>query len=286
VKIKPIIISRKDKFSNCTRPTKNLCIDESLMSWKGKIAFKQYISSKRNRFGVKLFEIVDCQTRVVLDFSIYTGSTTNIEVIPSIGISGSIVMKLMRPNLHKEHNLFVDSFFTSPNLFDLLHQSQTGACGTVRKDRKGLPTLVSRLSSDDIQFAKTNNMLGLKWQDKNEVFMLSTIHDTSFGDSGKTNRIGQIFFKPVCVIDYTKNMGAIDRVDMEISFSECIRKSTKWYKKLFFHLLDLASYDSYAIYRMQRRDTMVFLEFRLEIIRAVFQKYGSQRSTSVGRPMN
>jgi hypothetical protein len=286
VKIKPIIIALKDKFSNCTNPTKNLCIDESLMLWKGRLAFKQYIPSKRNRFGVKLFEIVDCQTRVVLDFIIYTGSTTNIEVIPGIGISGSIVMELMKPYLHKGHNLFVDNWYTSPNLFDLLHRFQTGACGTVRQNRGGLPTLTSRLTSGHIQFSKTNNMLALKWQDKNEVFMLSTIHDTSFGNSGKTSQTGQIIYKPVCVIDYTKNMGAVDGVDMQISSSEYIRKSIKWYKKLFFHLLDLASYDSYAIYRMQQRDTVAFSEFRLEIIRAVFEKYGSQRSTSVGRPMN
>ena len=130
-KIKPIIIALKDKFSNCTYPTKNLRVDESLMLWKGRLSFKQYIPSKRNRFGIKLFEIVDCQTRVVLDFIIYTGSKTNNETFPGIGITGSIVMELMKPYLHKGHNLFVDNFYTSPDLFDLLHRFQTGACGTV-----------------------------------------------------------------------------------------------------------------------------------------------------------
>ena len=37
---------------------------------------------------------------------------------------------------------------------------------------------------------------------------------------------------------------------------------------------------------MQQCNTVAFSKFRLEIIRAVFQKYGSQRSTSVGKPMS
>ncbi|CAF1411692.1 unnamed protein product [Rotaria sordida] len=41
VKIKPIIIALKDKFSNSAHPGKNLAIDESLMLWKGRLAFKQ-----------------------------------------------------------------------------------------------------------------------------------------------------------------------------------------------------------------------------------------------------
>ncbi|CAF1534693.1 unnamed protein product [Adineta ricciae] len=145
VKIKPIIMALKSKFSSSVNPGQNLCIDESLMLWKGRLAFKQYIPSKRNRFGMKFFEIVDCQTRLVLDFIIYTGSTTDIGIIPAVGISGSVVMNLMKPYLYKGHNLFVDNWYTSPNLFDLLHRSKTGACGTVRSNRRGLPSLASKM---------------------------------------------------------------------------------------------------------------------------------------------
>lgn len=32
---------------------------------------------------------------------------------------------------------------------------------------------------------------------------------------------GEVICKLVCILEYTKNMGAIDHADMQISFSEC-----------------------------------------------------------------
>jgi len=51
---------------------------------------------------------------------------------PDLGVSGSIIMTLMQPYLDKSHNLFLDSWFTSPTLFEKLHTKSTGGCGTVR----------------------------------------------------------------------------------------------------------------------------------------------------------
>ena len=45
-KSRPIIDDFKRKFSNCMNPTQNLCIDESLLLWKGRLDFKQYMPSK------------------------------------------------------------------------------------------------------------------------------------------------------------------------------------------------------------------------------------------------
>jgi hypothetical protein len=38
---------------------------------------------------------------------------------------------------------------------------------------------------------------------------------------------------------------------MQTSFVECIRKSVKWYRKLFFHMLDLLILNSYLLYKME-----------------------------------
>ena len=100
-KIRPIIDNFKRKFRNCVNPTQNLCTDESLLLWKGRLGFKQYIPSKRRRFGIKLFQLVDCGTKFILDFIIYTGSTTEYQVTSELGLSGSIVMELMQRYLNK-----------------------------------------------------------------------------------------------------------------------------------------------------------------------------------------
>ena len=103
-----------------------------------------------------------------------------------------------------------------------------GACGTVRENRHGLLPLSTILKRGDRQYRHTDILLALKWQDKREVYMLSTIHSTAYENSSKINRqTGEEIRKPVCILDYAKKMGAVDHVDMQMSFSECIRKSVK-----------------------------------------------------------
>lgn len=65
-------------------------IDESLM-WNGRLSFKQYIPSKRYRFGVKVFLICDWKTGYIIDMIMYTGRDTEINLDTGLGISGSVV---------------------------------------------------------------------------------------------------------------------------------------------------------------------------------------------------
>ena len=108
-------------------PYKNLVIDERLMLWRGKLLFKQYIPSKRHRFGVKLFVLCDCKTKFILDFIVYTGSTIETKDFPSLGISGSIVMTLMEKYLHVGHVLYLDNWYSSPTLYECV-ECDIGLC--------------------------------------------------------------------------------------------------------------------------------------------------------------
>ena len=161
-KSRPIIDDFKRKFRNCMNPTQNLCIDESLLLWKGRLDFKQYMPSKRHRFGIKLFQLVDCETKFILDFIVHTGSTAEYQVISELRLSGSVVMELMKRYLNKEHHLYVDNWYTGPALFELLHRNKTGAYGTVRKNRHGLPPLSTKLKRGDRHYRHTDVLLALK----------------------------------------------------------------------------------------------------------------------------
>jgi len=126
--------------------------------------------------------------------------------------------------------------------------------------------------------------MALKWRDKRDVHMLSSIHTSAMKNSGKKDRNNQPIMKPHCVLDYTMNMGAVDKVDKQLSFTECIRKTVKWYKKVFFHLMDLSSYNAFAIYRKSGPNRSNFKDFRMQIIRQIFEKYGAFNGARAGRP--
>jgi len=224
-KIKPIVKQLKTKFKEVFRPYQNVCIDESLMLYKGRLKFKQYNPRKRKRFGIKSFVLCDCKTGFILDFLIYFGKQPKGD---SSGATGTIVMKLMADYFDKGHILYVDNWYSSPTLFELLCQKGTGACGTVRRNRKYVPNFPKKLKKGEIVAKHTDHQLAICWKDKKEVTMLSTVHHSSMiPQEDKPS-------KPLMVIDYNQHMGLVDKSDMQMSFSDTTRRSMKWYKKLFF----------------------------------------------------
>ena len=75
-KITQIINMIKEKYTKVYSPGKNLSMDESLILFKGRLSFKQFISSKRVRFGIKLYQL--CTSNgILLDFLVnqHFGST-------------------------------------------------------------------------------------------------------------------------------------------------------------------------------------------------------------------
>ena len=152
----------------------NLVIDESMVLFKGRLIFKQYIKTKRHRFGIKLFVLCDCETGYILDYIVYTGSQTEIDHVETLGVTGSVVTTLMKPYLNKGHTLYTDNYYTSPTLSVYLHNRKTNSCGTVRQNRKFMPTLQRKLQKGERQTKCTNTLMTVKWKDRREVTILTT----------------------------------------------------------------------------------------------------------------
>lgn len=285
-KIQPVVHHMNRKFRSCINPYQNLCIDESLMPWKGRLVFKQYLPKKRHRFGVKIFVICDCTTGIVLGFIIYIGSETEIEDWKDLGISGSVVMTMMNSYMDKGHNLYVDNWYTGVKLFEELHKRDTGACGTIKNNRSGFPKFETLQKGESV-YKHTENLLATKWKDKRDVHMLTSIQKDGLGSTGKLHhKTKEIIKKPLSVIAYNSNMGSVDKSDMQLSFVECIRKTIKWYKKFFFHLLDLSVLNSSILHQIKTGKKQSLGHFRNELVRGIIQKYckdiGTRRLVTSG----
>ena len=62
------------------------------------------------------------------------------------------------------------------------------------------------------------------------------------------------------------------------------KKICKMVQEAFLHLLDMAVYNAFVIYKMQNNTSYYLSDFRFEIIRGIVTMYGSQRPTIIGRP--
>ena len=106
-KVRPLVDQLNDKMTEIYHPGRDLSIDESMMLWRGRLVFRQYIKNKRHKYGVKFYEL--CESKgLVLKASIYSG-----EGFPddhALGQSGAIVVNLMDGLLQKGYRLFVDNY--------------------------------------------------------------------------------------------------------------------------------------------------------------------------------
>jgi hypothetical protein len=126
-------------------------------------------------------------------------------------------------------------------------------------------------------------MMVVKWIVNQEVYMLTTLHTDSMKQSGKVDRTTSTpIIKPECVMDYNRNMRAVDKTHVMVSSLECVRKPFRWHRKLFFHLLDLTVLNSYILYRVHTGENITRANFQLTLIREIFQNFHMPRPTVTG----
>jgi len=57
-KIQSVLNYFNSKMEEVYEPSKNLSIDESMILWRGRLVFRQYIKNKRHKYGVKSYTVL------------------------------------------------------------------------------------------------------------------------------------------------------------------------------------------------------------------------------------
>ena len=156
---------------------RDVSIDEALLLWKGSLSWKQFIRTKRARFGIKTFVLADTCTDYIWNSVIYTGD--NMMINPDLNFTynaTNIVMSLAEDVLDEGSCIYVDNWYSSVELLDDLGKCSTDVIGTVWKDRKALPKDVvnPKLNKGEtkIAYSPLYNAICMQWKDKRDVHML------------------------------------------------------------------------------------------------------------------
>lgn len=285
-KIQPILDYLLNRFSEVYTPERDLAVDESLLLWKGRLSFMQFIRIKRARFGIKSFIVSESTSGYIYKIIVYVGSETNLNENPNHGQMTNVVLTLLeRSNLlDKGYCVYTDNAYCSPELALALVARHTDLVGTVRTNRLGIPKEIIdfKLEKNEvISMCDTKGeIMMLKWQDKRTVLCLSTKHDTNFV---LTKRKGKEALVPSIVHDYNVCMGGVDRVDQMLSAYPLERKRQKvWYKKQFRHLVNIAIFNAHVVHK-KSGGKYKSLQFREALIESIVERHHRQ-SPKKGRP--
>ena len=275
-KIRPLVSHLQDRFKRVYTPDRHVAVDESLLLWKGQLVFKQYIPLKRARFGIKLYNVCEDSGYTYL-FHVFTGKEDPAfkieDHIPAeaahLTATEKIVVFLTRSLLDKGYHVYMDNYYSGIQLYKYMLLRNTVCCGTLQENRSPYAMRELEVSkADPVQARRSGPVLFVKWQSSKVVYMISTIHDESIQQV--VRRGGQRVNKPTCVVAYNSKMGAVDRADQMLQPYDATRKTTRWYKKLMIHLLQVTLLNSFILYKKTSQQKIDFLQFQCAIINSLF----------------
>ena len=292
-KILPVLKDVLDKAKNTYEPSKNISVDEGMIAFKGRLAFRQYMPAKPTKCGIKVWLAADSSNEYVSNFSIFMGKES--DAPRTHGLGYDVVMAMVEPFLNEHRHVFSDSFFTSPKLFDNLLKENMYACGTVRTNRKEMPASASmkeKLKPEEKVVTQRGQLVYTKWHDKKDVSFLST--NVSPGEPSRlVPRLvkGQdiTIEKPRVADVYPKHTGGVDRADQLRSFYHTGWQSRKWYRYIFWFLFNLSVCNAHVLesfyndnHNKRRRP---LIDFKIELGTLLINGFSQRKRRSV-EPVN
>ncbi|XP_065645481.1 piggyBac transposable element-derived protein 4-like [Hydra vulgaris] len=198
-KINGLLDHLNNTMDNIYCPNKNISIDESMMLWKGRLVFRQYVKNKSHKYGIKFYELCESDG-IVLKLKIYSSETTLGKHL--LGQTGAIVLDLMEKIPAKRYHLYTDNFYNSFELTKHMINQKTYICDTLRTDRKSNPKdyTKAKLKQGDVIIRSREGVVVAKWKDKRDVLMINNLHSLLMIEL--TNRRGEKKMKPNVIKDY------------------------------------------------------------------------------------
>ena len=306
-KIRPFLEQLFHNFQAAYTLHREISVDETMISYKGRIGFIQYMPKKPKKWGLKAFALSDAHSGYVYNWHLYTGKFSMLCVCERVcyhyltsigkddsignmdnGMTHAVVMKLADSLKNRGHHVYTDNFYTSPALFADLRSKGFGACGTLRMNRRGIPPAIKpTIEKGTTKVVNVDDsMLVIKWSDKREVTVLTTIHQAGFVGVERRNRHApggrENVEKPIAIVEYNHYMGGVDRGDQLLSYYGFAHRTRKWWRRVFFFLLDTAVVNSYILYTEEhpnKKKRMTHEQFRIELANNLLSLAGDDTTT-------
>ena len=282
-KVRPVLNFVNSAFQKARAPEKFQSIDERMIKFKGHNIMRQYIRNKPVKWGFKMWMRCGSISGYTYQMDMYTGKKTRAEV----GLGENVVLDLSSSLIGSGCHIFMDNFFTSPKLLQILHYHGLGGTGTVRQNRSGLPQTKQdrNMKKGEVQsFQSTDQKVNfIKWMDTKAVHVISNCEkadgciETPRRQKGSQDKIS--VHVPVMVKEYNKYMGGVDLSDQLKSYYAIdMRCRYKYYLRVIFDIVDTTVVNGYLNFKkLNPQSKMSHLEFRQEVVRGLICGHSSRK---------
>lgn len=133
-----------------------------------------------------------------------------------------------------------------------------------------------------MRWSRDGDILAVQWVDNKLVTMLSSIDNANeyveVKRKKKTdNKWNDLTVKqPFVIHRYNRFMNGVDRSDQILAKYNLLRKCLRWWKTMFYHLIDIATVNGFILFKeiqkerggpMKKKSRYCLLDFREELVR-------------------
>ncbi|GFY79539.1 piggyBac transposable element-derived protein 4 [Trichonephila inaurata madagascariensis] len=266
-KIRNMVNMFNERLSEIYYPGREICLDESMILWRGRLLLRQHVPNELLKYGIKLY-MITTPNGMVLKFVAFAGKLND-----SSGKehTQNITLNLLDGMLDVGHSIFIDTYYNSYELVKCLTDRKTHCTGIMKKNGETFPKEVSekKLKKGQTVESFANGVMIAKWKDKKDITYIS---NEFLNDIVEMTKSGKVKSKPLPVVQYHKFMSGIDKHDQMLSYYPCEKKKIKWPIKIFVHILQMMMINSHIIYNKYSNGNLSFYDFRLSVIRCLLKE--------------
>lgn len=244
-----------------------LSIDEMMVKFFGRLAFKQFIRAKPIRFGIKMWALCGSNGYLFF-FDVYCGKNSQNGKLCNISQGSYVVLKMLEklletatPRQLGKYHVYFDNLFCSPDLLVHLKRLNIRATGVVRADRIKEKNEIAKKATKGTYIAKNDRHSGINYitaRDSKDVSILSTAAGvtplTPMNRYVKEDEAKVPVSFPNAFSKYNKFMGGVDLHDQFCNkLLSCIR-SKKWTWVIFVRIIQSALTNACVLYNTLRSD--------------------------------
>ncbi|CAF4780839.1 unnamed protein product [Rotaria sp. Silwood2] len=231
----------------CHTPGGSVTVDEQLIPTRDRCNFPQYIPSKPEKYGLKIFWCCHSVTAYPLNSEVYLGR--QLEAASAAEDKNRIcnlVKRLVHPWINAGRTNTTDNYFTSTELVEDLLCVQTTLVGNIRRNRQEIPRELQpdpRRPEQSSIFCFDRQLILVSYVPKKRhaVILLSSFHhDVSIDFERKK--------KPEIILYYNETKGGVDRMDQMVETYSCKRKIKRWPMTFFFNIVDVGTIAAFIIW--------------------------------------